>query len=266
MSEYDYFISDPDKFISSIYGKPGGTIRLRLLLEDLSELIEKNNIHNILDIGCGNGFVTLELLKKFRALNAHLVDPSEKMLEKAKLLAKELKIDKKRVVYELADLDQIYKTINSITFDLVICHTVVNWVDTPYGFIEKLVKISKTNNSFVSFLAGSYHGSLIGYAKSGDKNKLNSLLNSPEKRIPSDNNLTSKGFCVVNADVVLKIIKKHNCKIYMKSGIRVLFDLYPTELSSNPKNFAALKKIEDKIRKEEDFWKFGNMIHIIFKG
>lgn len=114
------------------------------------------DVNSILDIGCGTGNTSLELLKKHPNAEFCLCDISSKMLEVA--------------------VQKIPKTVSTIccdaenynfdrNYDLIISNLSMQWFDDILGFIEKIRKHTKTL-AFSTLLRGSFE-------------KYRKLLNSP---------------------------------------------------------------------------------------
>lgn len=111
-------------------------ILVNKLLEHLSP--EKDGTY--LDIGCGTGNYTNELQKKgFQLIG---IDPSEKMLEEARL--KNRNVDWR--VGKVEDLDLLDNSVDGIIGSLTIHH----WIDLNKGFSE-LSRVLKPNGRIVIF-------------------------------------------------------------------------------------------------------------------
>jgi SAM-dependent methyltransferase len=104
----------------------------------IGEALEKiNNKKNILDIGCGNGFSTVRLSRKFTKSNFVGGDYAEKMIDKAKLLAKKLRANSARVSFEAMDVMSLGGVKNK--FDVVISDRCV--INLPnVGWQKKAVR------------------------------------------------------------------------------------------------------------------------------
>ena len=69
------------------------TANTEIELKILREVIDKNKVKNLLDVGCGSGRIDLPLAEKDKNLNIIALDGSEKLLEQAEKSAKERKIE-----------------------------------------------------------------------------------------------------------------------------------------------------------------------------
>ena len=96
-----------------------------------------------LDLGAGNGILSIELLKFIKFEKLHLIDFSEKMLELAKK-----KIKQNFVTYEVADFDYL----NEIDkFNLIFSNMSFHWSKNFNVLLKKLLKkISKNTLLFFS--------------------------------------------------------------------------------------------------------------------
>lgn len=112
----------------------------KYLTEKLLHHLKPNQSGKYLDIGCGTGNYTNELQKSgFQFIG---IDPSEKMLEKAKL--KNAKIDWQTGFAENTELPENY--VDGIVGSLTIHH----WTDLKNGFSE-LYRVLKPNGRIVIF-------------------------------------------------------------------------------------------------------------------
>jgi len=114
----------------------------KYLTEQLLYHLKPNKVGKYLDIGCGTGNYTIELQKKgFHFIG---IDPSTKMLEKAKL--KTNKIDWRIGSAENIELPQNF--VDGIIASLTIHH----WTHLKRGF-SQLYKVLKPKGSIVIFTA-----------------------------------------------------------------------------------------------------------------
>jgi malonyl-CoA O-methyltransferase len=104
-------------------------------------------INSAMDIGCGTGFVAIELLKNFPNLKLHLCDISQKMLTMAKH-----KLQDHKVIYTHCDAEiQEFTT----TCDLAISNLCVQWFNDFEKFTKKILKTSKYF-AFSTLVDGSF--------------------------------------------------------------------------------------------------------------
>ena len=107
---------------------------------DLVELLNPKEDEEILDLGCGDGTLSLEIIKSKSKVIA--VDLSSNMIKKAKLKGIEAyKMDVANLSYENK-------------FDAVFSNAVLHWVKDKNKAISNIHKVLKTKGRFVSEFGG----------------------------------------------------------------------------------------------------------------
>ena len=106
----------------------------RKLKKDILKVLKNLEVKTILDIGCGEGFITREIGKKFPKVKIVAVDPQKKYIKYAKKFHK-----LKNISFKEGDLDS-----NSLKkkFDLVILTEVLEHLQNPRQALKKIRKLS----------------------------------------------------------------------------------------------------------------------------
>ena len=129
-------------FARKIYDSPKGAIRLAVLTRDLSDWLPTiqhgTAALSVLDTGAGLGHMS-----EWLALQGHAVyvtDPSGEMLEqaRARLSSHATALS---VRFQQASLQTLPES--GETFDLVICHAVLEWLADPGAAIQSLRRLVK---------------------------------------------------------------------------------------------------------------------------
>lgn len=206
------------KFQKKVYGGVKGKVRLAILNKDIGEFVPKAfrlvdhtfPALNILDAGCGTGPFSLELAKIGHFVT--LCDISEKMLEKAKekIIAHDL-IEKVQVCHiPILDLPK------DTTFDLVLCHAVIDWVDDPHSLISQLIGLLK-ERGVLSLTFYNLHGMIF---KNLLRTNYKKILNKEYTGWPGSLTPTYPR----EPAQVTAWLRKHRLEILCHSGIRVFHD------------------------------------------
>jgi len=108
---------------------------------------------NILDVGCGSGTVTKDIvhLTKGKVIG---VDGSRDMIEVAKNILK----DYKNVELYVSNAETIPFRDN--TFDIVTCNLFFMWVDNPQKVINEMTRVTKPGGRVLASLEPDYGGKL----------------------------------------------------------------------------------------------------------
>jgi len=104
------------------------------LKRDIIEAVEDYNPKSILDIGCGEGFITSLLADRFKEADVMGLDIEEEYIKYAKMFNK-----RKNVFY---GVNGIY-TLPPNRYDLIVATELLEHLKTPQKAIECLKKVSK---------------------------------------------------------------------------------------------------------------------------
>lgn len=136
------FDSHSKTFKNNIYGSSKGKVREAVLMRDLDEYLSDKTKLNILDVGGGQGQISLQLAKMGHKVT--IVDVSADMLEVAKTRAKELSLTNVEFINESV---QTLPNVLSQQYDLVLCHAVFEWLEQPQQAFEVLYQLRKDNGA-----------------------------------------------------------------------------------------------------------------------
>ena len=104
------------------------------LKRDIIEAVENYNPQSILDIGCGEGFITSLLAERFEDADVIGLDIEEEYIKFAKTFNK-----RKNIFY---GVNGIY-TLPPKTYDLILATELLEHLETPRKAIDCLKKVSK---------------------------------------------------------------------------------------------------------------------------
>jgi ubiquinone/menaquinone biosynthesis C-methylase UbiE len=135
----------PEKYLA------GRQYDIRIRLETVKELTKNRAFDRILDLGCGDGSISLPLLPRSKKLT--LLDVSTKMLDLAR----------KRIPFERADDVEVINNnfmaanLESESFDLVLAIGVLAHVDSPTALMSEIARVVKPGGSVVVQFTDSFH-------------------------------------------------------------------------------------------------------------
>lgn len=145
------FFHDPKPYLSRSYN-------IRLRCETVKELVGDREVSNILDVGCGDGSLSLPLLNGRNRLT--LVDITPGMLEIARSRVPEAQ--QTQVKTQLGDLMQV--DLPTGEFDLVLCMGVFAHVDSPDAVIDRVSQLLAPGGKTIVTVSSGKH--LIGFLRS----------------------------------------------------------------------------------------------------
>jgi len=123
------------------FQKRGYHVRIRI--ETVTQLLNGARLDRILDIGCGDGSISLPLLTKENRLT--LLDMSEGMLARARSRIPENRLDR----VEIVNGDFMGTKLDGHSYDLIICFGVLAYIDRVKPFLEKINSLLKPGGKLV---------------------------------------------------------------------------------------------------------------------
>lgn len=125
------------------------------------------NYKSILDIGCGSGKITKEIMRMFPHATIEAIDASEDMVQAARKKYRKLS---KRVSFNVEDAQNLsYKD----TFDLVVSFSCIHWIKDKKALFEGIAQALKPNGTVL----------IVGCAKS-DTNPISRAILDLKERLP----------------------------------------------------------------------------------
>ena len=131
------------------FQKLGYHIRVRI--ETVMEFVNGSKFGRILDIGCGDGSISLPLLTEDNCLT--LLDMSEGMLARARSRISDCQLDRVTIV----NGDFMSTQFESRSYDLIICIGVLAYIDRVTPFLEKLSSLLKPGGKLIIEWTDGYH-------------------------------------------------------------------------------------------------------------
>jgi 2-polyprenyl-3-methyl-5-hydroxy-6-metoxy-1,4-benzoquinol methylase len=115
--------------------------------------ISKNDYLHVLDLGCGIGIYSINLVKRFPNINVIGVDISKKQIEVASNLVK-VNGYEGRCKFQVGDIGNISF---SSPFDIVICTEVLEHFPKPKLVLEKIISFGNNKTRFIFSVPQFYH-------------------------------------------------------------------------------------------------------------
>ncbi|MCI0561550.1 MAG: class I SAM-dependent methyltransferase [Nitrososphaera sp.] len=126
---------------------------IRIREETVQDFTRGGTFADILDIGCGNGVISLPLLMRGQCQQLAMLDISDNMLA----LAKEMIKPDLRHKVEFINENFMTFDFGPKRFDLVLCIGVLAHVDSPEEILKKIAEVLKPSGSLILEITDSYH-------------------------------------------------------------------------------------------------------------
>lgn len=242
-----------NKFDDNIYGTSKGRLRHQLLLHYLSPYLDGKTL-NVLDIGAGTGVMSAEFAHKGHRLT--LVDISKDVLKIAKNRLNEAKGTQihNKSFDEFVRQNRLY---DAKSYDLVLCHALLEWLDDPYATLEAVLSLVGKNGvlslSFFNQDAKAFNNLIYGnfdYVLNGMPHK-NTVRLNPH-----------------NAQSALSLVnwleQQKEFEIVNKAGLRCIHDyLQKKECIEN--DYQRLFDLEIEYGNKPPLMWLGKYFHVILK-
>ena len=238
-----------EKFARNIYGTPKGRLRLKILRDRmLAELPLEAEPLQVLDAGGGLGQISAWLARKGHQVL--LAEPAEEMLTFA---AKRLKrAGVQPLVATIQELDASLPEDRQ-TFDLVVCHAVLEWLQQPQATLELLLRRVKPGGYlslmffnadallFTNILRGNWQRALEGQLQGKGKGK---RLTPIAPQSPA---------------AVLAWLEAAGFEVIAKTGVRVFNDYLRLKLPPEARS-ERLLQLEKTYCQQEPYWRLGRYL------
>lgn len=125
---------------------PSGKLFYTITWNQIEDHINKEKSLRILDIGCGFGLTCIWLSELGHQVTG--IDITPEMIDTAKQKAEE---KKQNITFLKGDIKSLEHTLQSETFDFIICHNVLGYIENPTVVLEKL-RLLLTKDGYISII------------------------------------------------------------------------------------------------------------------
>lgn len=234
------------RFAEKIYGGAKGAIRLAVLQADLTETLPTRPLR-VLDIGAGLGHMSLWLAEQGHEVT--LAEPAEPMLEGAR----QRFADAGQTATFIQAPWQALPELLSDTYDLVLCHAVLEWLAEPYSILPVLRRLTKDDGwlslAFYNRDALIYRNLLKGHFRKMRKNDMAGEKQSLTPQQPLD-----------PRELATQL--EGLWQVETRSGVRVFHDYMPVEFQARAE-LTDLLEMELAHRRHPAFAGLGRYLHWI---
>ncbi len=149
-------VEDKPAIVRSFFDDPTNYLDRRrfdiaIRKETVGDFLKDVNFEHVLDIGCGDGSISIPLLNERTRLT--LVDVSVNMIDAARSHISDHLLKNARLLNQ--SLNEA--TLEPHSYDLIICIGVLAHVDSPRDLIDKASSLLKPGGMIISECTDSYH-------------------------------------------------------------------------------------------------------------
>lgn len=245
-----------EHFAKKVYGSRKGKIRLAVLWRDIKQHLHTQPTGKklkVLDMAGGLG----QLSTRLAALGHEVIinDISENMLNEARQSAQDKGI--KNISYIHAPYQDLPKPLNGQTFDLILCHALLEWLAEPKQAIATaqplLAKGGTLSLCFYNPVAKIYRNLIMG--------NFYNLDNLKDKQFQSDKgSLTPNNPCSI--EEVTAWLSDAGLTAVQESGVRVFSD-YVVVRRGGHENLAAVIEKELHFSQLAPYKYMGRYFHMM---
>ena len=238
---------------------PEGRLRLDLALANLQEFLPlsaaKDSLR-ILDVGCGTGAIAVRLARL--GLHVTLLDSSQAMLDIAKRASQDAGVDEK-IALQLGDAVQLASIFHSQSFDVILCHNTLEYVDDPGIVLRDAARIMRDSSAVISILVRNRAGEVLKAAiHAGD-------LPAAEKTLSSEwgeESLYGGPVRLFTLDALQLLLKSVSLRAIAERGVRVVSDYLPSKVPRSVE-YDRILELERKLGKLPEFAAVARYTHCL---
>ena len=223
-SEDERFKSGAQKYARYLE-TPEGRLRLDLTFAYLQEFLPNRAGLLALDVGCGTGATGVRLAQV--GIHVTLLDSSLSMLDLAERAVQEAGVTK-RTILKHGDATQLATLFDAGTFDVIVCHNILEYVDDPGAILGSAVRSLRNTDSVISVLVRNQAGEVLKAAiENGD------LAGTKDNLTAEWGNESLYGGKVrlFTAASLQAMLERASLAVTSTRGVRVVSDYLPQKIS-----------------------------------
>src|SRR3974390_1758060 len=243
------FESDASRYAEYL-ATPEGRLRADLSFENLREFLPtsaQTGLLGALDLGGGTGVAAVRLATL--GIHVTLLDSSAKMLELARRAIVEAGVSEK-VACKLGDVTQLTALCDPRSFDIVLCHNLLEYVDDPPAVLGGIASIMRDSSAILSILVRNQAGEVMKAAlQAGD-------LDAAERNLTSawaKESLYGGQLRLFTPQALDTALTDASLTIKARRGVRVISDYLPAQISRSS-DYERILALEHKLGQRPEFY------------
>lgn len=234
---------------------PEGRLRTDLTLANVLELLPAGGTKSlqVLDLGCGTGVASIRLACV--GAEVTLLDSSAAMLEIAKQAISEAGVQDK-VTIKRGDTNKVADMFPAATFDVVLCHNVLEYVDDPGAVLRNAAKMMKGGSAILSVLVRNQAGEVMKAALHGD-------VEAAERKLDAEwgqESLYGGKVRLFTHEALALMLGAASLTVKAKRGVRVLSDYLPATISRST-DYKRIFALERRLAVRQEFVGVARYLH-----
>jgi S-adenosylmethionine-dependent methyltransferase len=226
-------------------------------LQDFLVLLQSRQSLRGLDLGCGTGATAVRLARL--GIHMTLLDSSSAMLDIAKRAAREAGVDE-RIALSHGDAAQVANLFPAGSFDVVLCHNILEYVDDPNSVLCAAAKVLQSDSTAIlSILVRNWAGEVFkAGVKAGD-------LEAAERNLTTmwgDESLFGGRVRLFTLDSLQVMTKGASLAAAAERGVRVISDYLPPQISRR-EEYERIFELERKLGSRPEFVAVARYIQVI---
>jgi len=255
-SEIERFQREADKYATYLE-TPEGRLRIDLAFANLQESLPRvAQPSHALDLGGGTGAISLRLARL--GFRVTLLDASQPMLDFARRAAQEAGVAEK-ITLKLGDAGQLATLFPLGSFDLILCHNVLEFVDHPRAVLRSAARALRGPSGMLSVLVRNQPGEVLKAAL------LNGDLAGAERNLTAvwgDESLYGGTVRLFTAENLKAMLQETSFAVIAQRGVRVMSDYLPLKVSRTDE-YERIFELERKLGSRLEFAALARYVHCI---
>jgi S-adenosylmethionine-dependent methyltransferase len=245
-TDLEGFQNEAEKYANYLE-TPEGRLRLELAFASLQEALpHATGSLRALDIGCGTGANAVRLAQL--GLHVTLLDASPRMLDLAERAAREAGVAES-VALRHGDADQLRDLFNASSFDVIVCHNVLEFVEDPDAVVRGAARALRNSSSIVSILVRNQPGEVLKAAL------LNGDLAAAERTLDAewgDESVYGGKVRLFTAAGLRVMLETASLVVTATRGVRVASDYLPPKISRTDE-YGRIFELERELGRRPEF-------------
>ncbi|MGZ4815682.1 MAG: methyltransferase domain-containing protein [Terriglobales bacterium] len=247
-SRYDAYVDTPE-----------GRLRADLTFSNLQDFLPAPSETKplcALDIGGGTATASVRLARL--GIHVTLIDSSAKMLELAERKISEAGLSDS-ITIKHGNAAQLADILQTRTFDMVLCHNVLEYVDDPDAVLRGAVRVMRNSSAILSILVRNQAGEVLKTAlQTGDLAAAENNLTAAWGR----ESLYGGKVRLFTPDTLETILKHASLRPIAQRGVRVIADYLPQKISRSAE-YERIFALERRLGQRHEFFGIARYMHCL---